>query len=618
MTILALFLLSSSFLGRECKFVYHPEVVRAESTHSYDVLHYLIDLDIPMTSRYLEGAVTMSARSNESNLTVIDMHLLGLNVDSVKVNGLTATYNHVDETLFVNLPQPAGLNDSFDVMVGYSGTTTGQMGYIWVQSYLPMAYTLGCPYCTRMWMPCYDRMWDKADYGVEFYITVPDSYTVCATGEFLGEQTSGGYSTYHWKHEYPISPYLIHFGASVFVTISDWYHASPTDSIEMLYYVWPFDTSYTASAFSLMNDMMFFFDSLYGEYPFERYGMDFISGFYYGGMEHQTLATINRNWLTGYPPDHFGFAHELAHMWWGDMVTCFGWENAWLNEGFATYSDALYLERIQGHQAFIDTMKLRRNVYIGAELSNPHSMYDPPPNLLFTWSHTYYKASWVLHMIRYLCGDDATWLNFMDTYRDSFAYGNSSTEDVNALMNLLLGGNYDWFIDEWVYGMGFPRYDITWSKVYEAPNWRVILDITQYQTIGPAVFHMPLPIGVDYSGGDTILTLAINSSPQHFEYVLPFEPTGITVDPETWVIQQNTVTGVDEYVTKGDLYIQRIQTIGRAINLKLSVPGLIKVFDITGRQVYQTNAEELNYQPSSAGIYHVMVGDEKYRVVVVK
>ena len=144
------------------------------------------------------------------------------------------------------------------------------------------------------------------------------------------------------------------------------------------------------------------------------------------------------------------------------------------------------------------------------------------------------------------------------------------------------------------------------------------MDIDQIQTIGPSVFHMPLPVGVEYAGGDTILTMAINASPWHFECVLPFEPTGITVDPETWVIQQNTVTGVDEYVTRGDLFVQDIQTVGRAINLRLSVPGLIKVYDITGRQVYETHAAELHYQPTSAGIYHVIVGDEKYRVVVVK
>jgi hypothetical protein len=136
--------------------------------------------------------------------------------------------------------------------------------------------------------------------------------------------------------------------------------------------------------------------------------------------------------------------------------------------------------------------------------------------------------------------------------------------------------------------------------------------------MGPAVFHMPLPLGVDFSSGDTILTLDINQSPQHFEYVLTQEPMDIVVDPETWVIQKNTVTqGIAEYVIQNVL-IQNINSIGRTIELKLTRPALIRIFDITGRKVYEMHAQEVKYQPSNAGIYHVIVGNKKNRVVVVK
>ncbi|KPJ68662.1 hypothetical protein AMJ44_05870 [candidate division WOR-1 bacterium DG_54_3] len=616
MAIVIVLLVGQSFLGLEHKHVFYPEVARAESTHSYDVLHYLIDLELPMTSRYLEGVVTISARSNENNLTVLDLHLLNLNVDSISVDGISASYVHDSDTVYVNLPQPYNQGDSFDIMVGYSGTGSGDMGYLYYSGIHKISYTLGCPFCTKQWMPCYDRMWDKADYGVELYITVPDSFTVCANGEFLGVDSLSGMATYHWKHDSPIAPYLIHFAASIFATYSDWYYPAPAESLEIKYFFWPQDSVYTATAFQHTVDMMGFFDSLYGDYPFERYGMVILSPFYYAGMEHQTLSSIYRTGLVG--NDYYLMAHEMSHMWWGDMVTCFGWVNVWLNEGFATYSDALYRERREGHQAFLNTMISRRYVYFADEANHPRPLYDPTLGDLFCLGHDYYKGSWVLHMIRYLCGDDVTWLNFMATYRDSFEYGNASTDDANAILNQVLGGNYDWFFDEWVYDMGYPRYDIVWSKVYEAPNWRLIMDITQVQTIGPAVFHMPLPIGVEYTTGDTILTMAIDASPWHHECVLPFEPTGITVDPETWIIQQNTVTGVHEFATKGDLFVHKIQTIGRAINLKLNIPGLIKVYDITGRQVYEAHAAELHYQPTSAGIYQVMVGDQKYRVVVVK
>jgi aminopeptidase N len=616
MPLLIILLVNQTFFSFENKQALYPEPVRAESTHSYDVLHYYINLDLPMDSRYLDGAVIISAKSTEDNLTMIDLHLSGLSVDSIKVDNMTATYNHNGETLYVNLPQVYNQGDSFDIMVGYSGTGSGSMGYLWYNSTHPISYTLGCPFCTRQWLPCYDRMWDKADYGVEFSITVPDPFYVCANGEFLSADTSGNDITYHWVHNYPIAPYLIHFAASIFTTYSDWFYASGSDSVEIKYHFWPQDTLYAPTAFQYTTDMIYFYDSLYGDYPFERYGMVILHPFYYAGMEHQTMSSIYR---TGFVTnDYYLMAHEMSHSWWGDMITCFGWENVWLNEGFATYSDCLYREHHVSHQLFINTMISRRNDYFSAEASHPRPLYDTTLTDLFCWGHDYCKASWVLHMIRYLCADDNTWLTFMSTYRDSFEYGNASTDDANMILNQVLGGNYDWFFDEWVYDLYYPIYDITWVRVYEAPNWRLILDITQSQPMGPSVFHMPLPIAVEFSGDDTLITLDIDQVNEHFEFVVSEEPVDITVDPETWLIQKNTVIqGIEEYINK-TVDIVKINTIGRQIELTLTQLGLIKVFDITGRMVYKTHAEVLKYQPSSAGIYHVMIGDKKKRVVVVK
>ena len=136
--------------------------------------------------------------------------------------------------------------------------------------------------------------------------------------------------------------------------------------------------------------------------------------------------------------------------------------------------------------------------------------------------------------------------------------------------------------------------------------------------MGPSVFHMPLPLGVDYAGGDTLLTIAITTAPQHEEFVFAFEPTGITVDPETWIIQKNTVTqGAQEYVVP-QVRIERVNTIGRAIDVQLSGSAQIRVFDITGRLVHEHTGKEMNFSPASAGVYHVMVDDCVRRVIVVK
>ncbi|MGB9720097.1 MAG: M1 family aminopeptidase [bacterium] len=616
MTFLLILLSNQEFFGLDNKQVFCPEPVYAESTHSYNVLHYFIDLDLPMTSRYLSGAVTIAMRSNINNLNIIDLYLAGLNVDSIKVDGVTSTYTHTGDTLLVNLPVPYNQGDSFNVKVGYSGTASGNMGYLYYQSLHPISYTLGCPFSEKRWFPCYDRLWDKADYGVEFYITVPDSFTVCATGEYLGKDVSQGYATYHWKHNYPVSPYLIHFASSIYTTYSDWYYPAPGESVEVKYYFWPNDSIAAANAFSLTTNMLFFYDSLFGDYPFERYGMNVVNPFAYGGMEHQTMSTIHRQWLIN--NDYYGMAHELSHQWWGDMITCFGWQNVWLNEGFATYCDALYKEYREGHNAFINLMLSRLNAYFSAENSTPHPIYNPPSNLIFEWGHSYCKGSWVLHMIRYLCGNDSIWLNLMSTYRDSFAYKNASTDDLNMIMNQVLNSNYDWFFDEWVYNMGYPYYSIVWGKTYEPPNWRLVLDITQIQTIGPAVFHMPLPISIYFSSADTIVVLQINQSPQHFEIVLNQEPTAIVVDPEHWLIQKNLVTGIEEYESTnwfGDL---TVSSINKEIKMKFLDPQRIKIYDVTGRCVLERLTRKLDFTPANAGVYYVNIDRIFKKIIIVK
>jgi len=616
MTVFLIFLITQNF-NFEYREVPDFNVALEDSLHSFDVRHYLINVESPMTSRYISGCVTVACRSNQANLLQVDLQLDGLNVDSVRVDGVTATYTYALDTIRVNLPTPMNQGDSFAVMVGYSGTASGQLGYLWYQSVHTIAYSLGCPYSTKCWMPCYDNLLDKADNGCEMYITVPDSFTVCATGAYLGKTVNQGKATYHWKHGYPISPYLIHFAASIFRTYSDWYRPATGDSVEIKYFFWPRDTIYAPGAFSLTTDMMAFFDSLYGPFPFERYGMDVLYPFYYGGMEHQTTSSIIRSWITS-GPDYYGMAHEMSHQWWGDMVTCYGWRDVWLNEGFGTYCDALYQGHREGQTAFLNTMVVRRGNYLSAEDANPHSIYDPPENLLYEWGHSYCKGSWILHMIRFLSGSDSTWLHLMSVYRDSFAYKNASSDDLNRLMNRELGADYGWFFQEWVYLLGYPRYHVTWNKIFETPDWRLVLDVGQTQTIGPPVFHMPLPIGVNYSGGDTILTLGISQSPQHFEYLLPQEPMTITVDPEKWVIQRNTVTGVGEGSAGTGIRPEGLSTLGRAIRIRLQTERLIKVFDALGREVFRTVGQKMDFRPASAGIYYVLVDQDPRKYVIVK
>ncbi|MCS7259051.1 MAG: M1 family aminopeptidase, partial [candidate division WOR-3 bacterium] len=266
--------------------------------------------------------------------------------------------------------------------------------------------------------------------------------------------------------------------------------------------------------------------------------------FIWGGMENQTMTMIHRSWLSGNDP---GIAHELAHMWFGDKVTCFGWQNIWLNEGFATYCDALYMHHQQGESYFLNLMNSRANSYFSEDNSARFSLYNPPESQLFSWGHIYCKGSWILHMLRYLLGDTVftnpgIFFNSLRVYLDSFAYKNASTEDLKRILESVTGQELDWFFNEWIYQAGYPKYYYSYrTESTGIPNqYRVIVQVSQNNgASAPNTFHMPLELRFSASGYDTLVVMPINNNPEVDTFILRFTPTQMVLDPKNWVLKRS-------------------------------------------------------------------------------
>jgi aminopeptidase N len=277
-------------------------------------------------------------------------------------------------------------------------------------------------------------------------------------------------------------------------------------------YVWPEDSADAVNSFQNTVDMMdFFSDSArYGRYPFEKYGHVEAYPFPWGGMENQTMTMVHQSWVV-YGSDN-GIAHELSHMWWGDMVTCLDWRNIWLNEGFATYSDEQYTYHQRGRAAFLTQIQGRAQDYFDEEALDAHPIYDPPyPDHLFDWGHSYCKGAWVQHMLRYVEGDTVwaqpgVFFRALRAYGDSFRYKNANTEDYKRIHEQVTGLELDWFFDEWVYDDWYPTYSLGWQGRQTVDGWEVVLDVAQNNHSGaPAVFHMPVEVRVNWSGGNQTL-----------------------------------------------------------------------------------------------------------------
>ncbi len=595
------------------QFPCHPgyHTARAESVHSFNVLKYELSLNVPMTSRAVQGINKITCVSREDNLKNIILHQKTLNIDSVMVDNTAVTFSTPGESLLIDLPHSYNSNDTFYLEIGYHGSwdvTDRQLGFVYfprgydTHTLHSIAYTLGEPWDARAWMPCYDEPYDKADLGCIISITTPDTFAVCANGQLIDVHNNPDHAkTYTWQENYPISTYLMHFGVSRYAIWSDWYHPRTGDSVEIRHFVWPEDSAQSVISFQYLPRAMALFDSMYGSYPFTRYGQDAVYPFAWGGMEHQEMTTIHRRWVIN--QSEIGMAHELAHQWWGDMVTCVDFRDIWLNEGFASYSDANYSWLRFGHQNFINIMQDRAREYFQSDARWRHPVYDPPAGQLFDSGHTYYKGSWILHMLRYL--DEDSYFQSLHVYRDSFEYKTASTEDLKNICSAVYGTDLTWFFDEWVYDQGYPEYEIYWLCQPSGGRYITRINIYQTQTNAPSVFHMPVEIMLHTAKVDTLVKIPINTSPEHIQFTTADSVKNIDFDPNHWLLMKYQIfVGIEEVVADHPIYNEILPSSNPCRNgqvrysINQSGPVEIVVYDISGRAV-----KRLKYKRIKSGIY---------------
>jgi hypothetical protein len=327
--------------------------------------------------------------------------------------------------------------------------------------------------------------------------------------------------------------------------------------------------------------MLAVFASLYGEYPFleEKYGhAEFLWG---GGMEHQTCTSLG-TW------NEWVIAHEAAHMWWGDYVTCNDFHHIWMNEGFASYSEALWDENAYGMESYFNEMQASK--YLG-----PGTVYVPDTsdwNRIFSSNLSYNKASWVLHMLRHVVGD-ATFFDILSAYYHdpARAYGTVTTEQFRDICEAVWGGDLDWFFHQWIYEEYYPEYSFRWWKSAAAGNtWDVSLTVDQLQTNN--IFKMPVDVEIRSATSDTATSVVWDSlATQTFVVNVPFEPAVVLLDPGDWILKT-----LEEPVAAGSPPRPAFalgQNVPNPFNpqtsIRFSVPETrgvtLRVYDVSGRLV---------------------------------
>ncbi len=530
---------SEEALGR----VLPPDVLtgtlRSRDEYGYDVDDYDLELAIDFTAGQINAATTLTVTINEPDRLQLAVDLDdALQVTRTEVDSVERPYQQLSDQVIIDLAAAPPVGTQLMIGVEYHGTPD-QIGNKSMRfsshAGVPMVYTLSTPYSTasstvipisHYWRACKDVPDDKSTFSAA--ITVPDTMLACANGVLVSDMDNGdGTRTFTWEHDYPVAPYLIALGATNYVTIDDTY-VGPGGTAAIQHFVYPEDLTDAEESFNITVPAIEFFATVFGEYPFigEKYSMfETPPG---PAVEEQTIVAYPNNLITGAHQYDWILVHELGHMWWGDCVTCASWDHVWLSEGFASYSEALWWEHLNGPsglRSYMDGMD--NGPYAG-------TIFDPP----YVWHAIVYdKGAWVLHMLRRIMGDE-DFFQFVLDYRAAHEYGSAVTDDLIAAAEAVHGAQLDWFFEPWLYHQGRPDYDYWWhSEPGPGPGEQTIhLAIEQVQSTSYPTYKLPIDVRVVTTSGQQSFVIWDSLRVQTASLVVTGTPLVVVMDPDSWLL----------------------------------------------------------------------------------
>ncbi len=509
-----------------------------EGVADTDVLNNVLNLEMAPPSNVITASTVITAKSLREDLGEFTFRLSdSFTLGTVTLDGRPITVTRLDPTTCrAVFDAPYDTGQQFVLNVPYSGPANssffGSIVFGTRTSGAPYCFTLSEPWYAYTWWANKDDNTDKATFDIN--VTVPNTLTAVSNGVLLGtDALSGNRSRFRWRSNYAMSPYLAAIGVTNYNTWSRTYpHSGGTMPVQ--FWIWPeSDNATNRAAWELCLPMMEVFKPIYGEYPFvdEKYGMyQFTFG---GGMEHQTNSGMGGFW-------EGVNAHELAHQWWGDMVTCAKWEDIWLNEGFASYSEALWSERKVGGSfaAYKQTMADKRPT----QTSGTVYCYDiSDPNRIFSSNYSYRKSAWALHMLRRIVGD-TTFFNILADYREAHEYKTATTEDFIASCERVYGKDLNWFFDKAVYGGGVPNYQWAWQNTTSNGKNYLLLYVRQYQSATFGTFTMPIDIRPTVGGVKQDRKVWNDALVENYVIPLTGSASAVTFDEDVWILKSNTAT----------------------------------------------------------------------------
>jgi aminopeptidase N len=506
-----------------------------------DIKYHRFEWQVDPAVRYIRGAVTtyFTAVSSMSQMT-FDLDNV-LKVDSVKQRGSKLLFSQLaDKTMQITLSQNLGIGAFDSVTVYYQGvppeTGFGSFNQRLRNGTKPEIWTLSEPYGSRDWFPGKSDLFDKID-SIDVIVQCPPQYRVASNGLLIREiMVNDTTKLFHWKHRYLIVNYLVAFAVTDYVQYIDKAKLSRGDSMNILNYVYPEKLAESQAGSYKTANAMRLFDSLFVEYPFKKEKYGHAQCGFGGGQEHQTMSFMGNVF------DADLLAHELAHQWFGDKITCGSWQDIWLNEGFATYLAGLYFQYIEPtywRSWRTTTLSAATNPISGSVFVDDTTSVGR----IFNGALSYNKGARVLHNLRFKLGDSAFFAGIRRYQNDpSVIYGFARTADLKRNLEAVSGQNLTEFFNDYIFGQGYPSFQVDVCQIDVTGFVNVSIKQTQSH---PSVSFFETPISLKLINKrvnkDTTVTINVTQNNQRLTLRLPSinYVDSVVFDPELWLLSKN-------------------------------------------------------------------------------
>lgn len=464
---------------------------KAKYRTCFDVTYYTLNVSVDEKKKYLNGEVEISATALTACDTLqIDLYA-NMKINKITCEGKNLSYVRAYGAVFIIMPKRQSAGEKFKLLINYEGSPLvakkppWKGGFVWKKDKDNNPWIgVACESeGASLWWPCKDVNNDEPD-SMAINVSTNTYLPAVCNGHLIGKETTGNVNTFKWRVSYPINLYDVTLYIGNFKLLQDTMLSKVTGNIINLdYYVLPKNYEKAKVHFTQVKPQLSFYEKIYGAYPWYKDGFKLIES-PYEGMEHQSAIAYGSGYKNIYQKFDYIILHESAHEWWGNSVSAADFADVWIQEGFATFSEALYVESTEGREAYLRYL-LTYRLFI----QNKWPVVGPTNERYFNYKNSdcYQKGAWILHTLRTQIANDSIFFDILRSFRGKYNMKTVVSKDFINTVNEKTQHDYNWFFNQYLYKRESPFLEYYWDENFFYYRWKYT----------DATFVMPTEIGLD-------------------------------------------------------------------------------------------------------------------------